>query len=318
VQQAAAVDVVKSVSPTGQVTPGTTLTYTIAVHETTANPTANVVVTDAVPAGTSYVSCTTTIGTCNQAAGTVTYSLGNIGNPNGFGAATLTMTVTVNTPAVAGISTVNNTANYTLNAGASTPTNTVSNTVLTTPAVTIVKAQSATTDANTRVAPSATITYTLTVTNPACAVTATNVTVSDPVPMNTTYVSCAGGLSCSQSSGTVTWIVGTMKGGSSVPLTMVVTVNSPAFDGDTIDNSATVSANNGQGGSYTSPSNIVSYPIVAAPILSAVKSAVPASGSTVSPGNTITYTVIVTNSGNANTLTAVLHDAIPAGTTYVT
>jgi uncharacterized repeat protein (TIGR01451 family) len=108
-----------------------------------------------------------------------------------------------------------------------------------------------------------------------------------------------------------------MNGGTSVPLTMVVTVNSPAFDGDSIDNSATVSADNGQGGSYTSPSNIVSYPIVAAPIIAAVKSAVPASGSTVSPGNTITYTVVVTNSGNANTSTAILHDAIPAGTTYV-
>src|SRR6185295_6783148 len=98
VQQPAAVTVAKSVSPTGQVKPGTTLTYTIAVQETTANPTANVVVTDAVPAGTSYVSCATTIGTCSQSAGTVTYNLGNIGSPNGFGAATLTMTVTVNTP----------------------------------------------------------------------------------------------------------------------------------------------------------------------------------------------------------------------------
>jgi uncharacterized repeat protein (TIGR01451 family) len=183
--------------------------------------------------------------------------------------------------------------------------------------VTILKAQSATTDVNARVSPGRHITYTLTVTNPAGAVTATNVAVTDLVPANTSYVSCAGGASCSQSSGTVTWIIGTMNGGTSVPLTMIVTVNSPAFDGDSIDNSATVSADNGQGGSYTSPSNIVSYPIVAAPIISAVKSAVPASGSTVNPGNTITYTVIVTNSGNANTSTAVLHDAIPAGTTYV-
>jgi hypothetical protein len=36
VVQPAAVDAVKSVSPTGQVTPGTTLTYTIEVQETTA------------------------------------------------------------------------------------------------------------------------------------------------------------------------------------------------------------------------------------------------------------------------------------------
>ena len=47
VQQAAAVDVVSPSVRTGQVTPGTTLTYTIAAQETTANPTA-------IGGGTSY------------------------------------------------------------------------------------------------------------------------------------------------------------------------------------------------------------------------------------------------------------------------
>src|SRR5205814_7388923 len=49
VVQPAAVSAIKSVSPTGQVSVGATLTYTINVQNTTANGTAAVVVTDLVP-----------------------------------------------------------------------------------------------------------------------------------------------------------------------------------------------------------------------------------------------------------------------------
>ena len=53
--------------------------------------------TDPVPAGTSYGTCTTPAGTCGQAAGVVTFNLGDVA---GGATVTVSFTVTVGTPPV--------------------------------------------------------------------------------------------------------------------------------------------------------------------------------------------------------------------------
>ena len=53
---------------------------------------------------------------------------------------------------------------------------------------------------------------------------------------------------------------------------------------------------------------------VIAPLLAVVKSVSPAGDQV--PGTTLTYTVVVTNNGNADALNVVLTDPIPANTTY--
>jgi uncharacterized repeat protein (TIGR01451 family) len=70
-----------------QAVPGQTVTYTIKVRNTGTGPATDVVVTDPLPAGTSFVSATAP---CTHAAGTVTCSLGSV--PAG---ATITLTLKV-------------------------------------------------------------------------------------------------------------------------------------------------------------------------------------------------------------------------------
>jgi uncharacterized repeat protein (TIGR01451 family) len=231
------------------------------------------------------------------------------------------MVVTVNTPAAAGSYIIPNTATFTYN-GTGGPfsgtSNTVLNTLLATPSVTISKAEAVNPapDGNGSITPSSVITYTITVRNPPGAVPATGVVATDVVPSGTTYISCNTTQgTCSQSGGTVTYVIGSMAANSTVTLTLVVTVNNPAEDGSTISNTASVVADTNIPGSiYTAVSNLVSYPVSASPVISIIKSASPPSGSSVYLGDIITYTLVIKNTGNANTNTAYIEDAIPENT----
>ena len=77
------------------------------------------------------------------------------------------------------------------------------------------------------------ITYTLTARNLG-PTTATGVTVSDPVPANSTFVSASAG--CAQAAGLVTCTAGTMAPGASQVFTIVVKAGS----GNTVVNTATI------------------------------------------------------------------------------
>jgi uncharacterized repeat protein (TIGR01451 family) len=315
--------VTKTVNPASgtQVSLGNTLTYSLLVQNTSPGAATSVSVTDSIPTNTSYSSCTTTMGTCTRLGGTVTYSVGSLA---GYGTATLTMVVQASLPAAAGLYTIPNYASFTYN-GTGGPfsgtSNSVSNPLLIPPAVTISKAESVspTPDGNGRITPGSTITYTMIVNNPSGAVPATGVVATDVVPSGTSYISCASSLgSCAQSGGTVMYTLGNMAANSSATLTLVVNVGNPAEDGGTISNVATVSAaTNITGTTYTASSNLVSYQISAAPTISIQKSSSPASGTVVKTGDIITYTLVVKNTGNANTNTAYVQDAIPANTAYV-
>jgi uncharacterized repeat protein (TIGR01451 family) len=88
-------------------------------------------------------------------------------------------------------------------------------------------------------APGATIIYTLVVTNNGNA-TATNVSVTDPLPATVTYVSNDGGADYNATTTTVTWTIGDMAPSASVTLNVTATVKGDASG--IIDNTATVKA----------------------------------------------------------------------------
>jgi uncharacterized repeat protein (TIGR01451 family) len=89
-------DIVKFNNPTGQVTALQTITYTLVVSNESNVTAHGVVVTDPVPVGTAFGSCTTPPGTtCGQAGGVVSWQLGDV--PGG-GSATVSFTVTVGNP----------------------------------------------------------------------------------------------------------------------------------------------------------------------------------------------------------------------------
>jgi large repetitive protein len=81
------------------------LTYTIAVSNSGPADAQAVTVTDPLPSGVSFLSCTASQGSCANAGGTVTATLGTI--PDG-GSASVTIAVTVVAPsgAIANTATV--------------------------------------------------------------------------------------------------------------------------------------------------------------------------------------------------------------------
>ncbi len=93
------------------------------------------------------------------------------------------------------------------------------------------------TDNRTTASTDNTLTYQITVRNTG-SVNATNVTVTDAIPGNTSFVSAGnGGI---RSGNTVTWIFN-LNAGASITLTMSVRIESNARDGDVINNTACIS-----------------------------------------------------------------------------
>jgi uncharacterized repeat protein (TIGR01451 family) len=96
---------------------------------------------------------------------------------------------------------------------------------------------SATSPSQTTASPGDTVEYQPTFQNQGdTASTATNATLSMPIPSGTTFASCSG--SCTQSGGTVTWSLGSVSGGQSVSRTLDVTVNANAPAGEVTSTAA--------------------------------------------------------------------------------
>jgi uncharacterized repeat protein (TIGR01451 family) len=91
------VAIVKTGTP-NPVTEGTPLTYTLAVTNSGPAPATNVTVTDTLPSVVTYLSTSTTQGSCSEAGGTVTCLLGTMANA---GTATISILTLPNTPGFA-------------------------------------------------------------------------------------------------------------------------------------------------------------------------------------------------------------------------
>ncbi|MFA6474239.1 MAG: NEW3 domain-containing protein [Patescibacteria group bacterium] len=140
---------------------------------------------------------------------------------------------------------------------------------------------------------------------------ATNVTITDPLPANTSFVSAdnSGALSGS----TVTWNLGTQAPGTSGTVSVTVKVNSPLANGTVLTNVATLDTD------QTEPvSDTVTTTVTSAPSLSITKTH--SAASFVNPGAAVTYTVVVTNAASAtdSANAVVLTDVLPSGFTYTT
>ena len=108
---------------------GENLTYTIAVTNNGPDGAPSAVVTDTLPGNVTFVSATSSQGSCSESGGTVTCNLGTLAN-----GATATVTIVVTTPAVTG--TLSSTASVTSDAIDSDTTNNsaTQSTVVTLPA----------------------------------------------------------------------------------------------------------------------------------------------------------------------------------------
>ncbi|MDB4897646.1 MAG: hypothetical protein JWN15_3908 [Firmicutes bacterium] len=201
---------------------GGTLTFTIPVTNTGAAPAENVVLTDVLPAGVTFVSANAP---CALGPGNVlTCSLGTI--PPG---ATTTVTIQV-TPNVAGPITNRATA-VAANAAAVTAV-TVTQVILAAD-VAVTKTAAATGEV------SVGLTFTTTVTNFGPS-TATGVTLVDTLPPNVRFISATPSQgTCALTDGTLTCLLGTLAPGANATVRILVV---PTAAGR-ITNTATVTAN---------------------------------------------------------------------------
>lgn len=299
----AAGNFVKTATPAG-VAPGGTITYSMTLNNSGTVAANNVVITDPVLAGTTFVP-----GSVTGATGTPpTLTVPTI--PAG-GSATVTFQVTVN-PSTQGP--IQNTAAvaYTFTVDPAAPdgrsgsgTSTTASTPVNFADVSMVK-----TAAPAGVPDGGTITYTLTLQNNG-NVPADNVVVTDNVPAGTTFVPCSV-TGATGTPPTLTLLAPIPAGGSAV-----VTVNSGAQS--PVSNSATAAftytadPTNPDGESGTAASNPTDTAVNNAS-LTMNKSADKAF---VQPGDIITYTVTINNTGNVAANNVVLTDNVPIDTTFV-
>ncbi|HEY2413809.1 MAG TPA: right-handed parallel beta-helix repeat-containing protein [Pirellulaceae bacterium] len=299
---------------------GGTLTYTIVVSNMGSAPVTGAAVTDVFPATLTGVTFTAsgstgtsgfTNGTGNIAqavnlpvGGTITYTATGTVSPTAAGAISNTATVTA--PAgVADVNAANNTSTDTDTVAASTSTADLN----------ITK-----TDGVTTVAPGGTLTYTIVVSNSGpSAVTGAN--VADLFPPTLTGVT----FTTSQSGGATGFANGTgninqtvnLPSGSSITYTVAATV-SPTAAG-AISNTATVTAPAGV--TDTNATNNVATdvdtitPAVNQTDLSITKTD---QTTTVAPGSTDTYVIVVTNAGSTTVTGASVTDIFPAALTGAT
>ena len=273
---------------------GATLTYTIVV--TNYGPsTSTAELTDTLPASVTFVSATSMAGSCGESEGTVTCSLGVLDSGS---SATTTIEVV---PTATG--TITNTASVTGDVSDPDSENNIAvqDTTVGGADLEVIKA-----DDPDSVLVGETLTYTIVVTNHGPSTSTAELT--DTLPASVTFVSATSTAgSCGESEGTVTCSLGVLDSGSSATTTIEVI---PTATG-TITNTASVT---GDVSDPDSENNIaVQDTTVGGADLEVTKGDDP---DPVLVGETLTYTIVVTNHG-PSTSTAELTDTLPASVTFV-
>ncbi|PFC90107.1 cell surface protein [Bacillus anthracis] len=310
---------IKSVDKTFA-TIGDTISYTITLSNPGNVTSQNIIFTDTLPDGTTFISGTLTNDSGTQQIGNPSngIQIGNI-NPNGTAVITLNVLVT-NIPSINPISNFSSVQFAHVvdpSQPAVTQTN-VSNSVSTTINSAILTTQKSVDKSIISVGD--TITYTTTITNTGNT-TATNITFTSAIPANTTFIPNSVKINGVQQSGAQPALGVTIPNiapGETVTVTFQANVlsvppSSSIMGNDTILYSYTVDPN-GTPITTSTSTNIVTNPVLDA-MITMVKSV---DQTLVTLGDTITYTTLLTNTGNTNATNITFTDLIPNGTTFIT
>lgn len=305
-------------------TPGGTVAYTLSYANAGNQGATGVVLTETVPANTTFNAGASTAGwACapnNNAGSTCTLAIGALagGGANG----TATYAVSVVSPVPAGVTQISNTASVAddgANGADPVPANnTASDTtpVNAAPDLSVTKS-----DGGASVSPGGTVAYTLSYQN-AGNQGATGVVLTETVPANATFNAGAStaGWVCTPNNNagsSCTLAIGALAaGGGSATATYAVTVVNPVPAGVAqISNTVSIADDGANGADPTPGNNTASdtTPVNAAPDLTIVKDD---AGASVVPGGTVTYTLSYQNVGNQGATGVVLTDVVPANTTF--
>jgi len=286
----------KDATPPGgtQVLQGSSITYRLTyTNSDSLFALTDMVVTDALPSGVQFVngSCTPA---CTLNGNVLTWHTGPLA-PAQSGQVTFAATVNQSVPGGTQLVNTGYASSCVAWAGQCTavvPSNSITHTVKIGPTGVISK--SANPLNGSIVGPGDKITYILNYSNPNSSPLASTV-INDPIPANTTFVSCTGG--CSLVGGVARWTLGTVAAGGSGQVQLVVQVTQAAPDRAVISNQATITTDGGSTSSET-----VSHTVIVPYDLQLTKTV---NLTATIPGSTFTYTVAFTNQG-ALTLSGVV------------
>jgi uncharacterized repeat protein (TIGR01451 family) len=298
----------------GQLVPGDTLTYTVAVANTGTLDATDALISDTLPANTAFVPGSIRLSPSDAGTpGTTPPTLASGLTITAGQSISVTFAVTVNSP-LPDQTPIANTASVTSSETPGPVTGTVSDIVSSEPGLAIRKSSQ---DANGgQLVPGDVLTYTIAVTNSGTA-NATGALISDTLPANTAFVPGSIRLSPSDAGtpGTTPPTLAstmTIAAGQSISVTFAVTVNSPLPDQTLITNTASVTSNETPG-----PLSDIVSDVVSAPSLTIHKSSQDANGGDLVPGDVLSYTIVVTNSGTVDATGALISDTLPANTAFV-
>jgi uncharacterized repeat protein (TIGR01451 family) len=286
--------------------PGGTINYQVTVTHNMGVGTTNVVVTDLLPAGLTFVSATPEQGTYNSATGV--WTVGAIGVE---GSASLNLVATVNASVTPG-TVITNTATLTsldqfdTNAGNNQASAPVTVTAPPTADIAVTK----TVDISAPVQ-GTDVVFTVTVTNNGPDA-ASGLTISDLLPAGLTYVDSAPSQG-TYSNVTGVWNIGALPSASSENMTITATVTGAV--GTPITNAAAIATLDQTDSVATNNTGTITIVPVAPStdiaIFKLVDNAAPL------PGGTVVFTIEASNGGSFPATNVVVTDLLPAGLDFV-
>jgi uncharacterized repeat protein (TIGR01451 family)/gliding motility-associated-like protein len=286
-----------------EVVAGQNFSYTIVVSNTGTAPARDVVVTDALPAGLTFVSADNG-GT--HSAGTVTWNIPILAIGQSV---TLSLVVNLNSNVPAGTSI----RNVAVVDSPDNPEDPIpsdedpgSDTEVEVEAIANLAITKAVSQSN--VVAGAPVTYSLTISNSGLS-DALTVLVRDLLPVGTSFISADNGGALNN--GAVIWTIPVVKAGEQVTVNVTVATDPNLITGDQIFNIGQTSSPTDPDG--TKESNTVVVTIDNAAEVTEIEVIKTVSEAKASPGDVLTYTITVTNIGTAIARNIQVTDQLPEG-----
>ncbi|MGV6852310.1 MAG: hypothetical protein ACWA5R_09075 [bacterium] len=304
-------------------TPGGVVVYTLSYANVGNQDATGVVITDTVPADSSFNAANSDPGwSCadNDPASTVC-TLNVVGGLAVGASGSVAFAVNVVNPAPAGLDQIANSSSIADDGSNGPDTNPANNTdsdttpLDATPDMTISKE-----DGGVTAQPGDVVVYTLTYINVGNQ-DATGVVITDTVPVNTTFnqASSTAGWSCADSapaSSVCTLNIGAVNSGAGGSVNFALNIDNPLPAGITdVTNTANV-ADDGNNGADPTPANNQdsdTTPVGAFPDLAITKDD---GGISTFPGGVVAYTLSFINRGDQNATGVVVTDTVPANSTF--